>query len=41
MPDTYNFMGDSVTVLGLIGVISTAIIMVTVYKAYWRSPYRK
>lgn len=41
MPDTLNFTGDSVTVLGLIGIISTFVILVAVYTAYWRSPYRK
>lgn len=41
MPDTLNFHGDAVTFLGFIGVISTFIIMVTVYKSYWKSPYRK
>ena len=41
MIDTYSFSGDAVTFLGLVGVISTAIIMVTVYKRYWNSPYRK
>jgi hypothetical protein len=40
-PDSLNFTGDAVTFLGLIGVASTAIILVAVYKAYWRSPYRK
>jgi len=38
---TYSFSGDAVTLLGLLGVISTAVIMVTVYKTYWNSPYRK
>jgi hypothetical protein len=41
MIETYNFSGDIVTVLGFIGVISTAFILVTVYRAYWKSPYRK
>jgi hypothetical protein len=41
MPETYNFSGDLVTVLGFIGVVSTAFILVAVYKAYWKSPYRK
>jgi hypothetical protein len=38
---TYDFTGDAVTFLGLIGVISTAIILVTSYRRYWNSPYRK
>lgn len=40
-PDTYTFTGDAVTFIGLIGVVSTAIIMVVVYQRYWNSPYRK
>lgn len=40
-PDTLDFSGNSVTFLGLIGVVSTAIILVAVYKSYWNSPYRK
>jgi hypothetical protein len=38
---TYDFTGDAVTFLGLIGVVSTAIILVTAYRRYWTSPYRK
>jgi hypothetical protein len=38
---TYDFTGDAVTFLGLIGIVSTAYIMVTVYRRYWNSPYRK
>jgi hypothetical protein len=38
---TYNFSGDAVTFLGLVGVVSTAIILVTAYRRYWTSPYRK
>lgn len=41
MPDQLDFSGNIVTVLGFVGVISTAIILVTVYRSYWRSPYRK
>jgi hypothetical protein len=40
-PDTYSFVGDSTTFLGLIGVASTLVIMITVYRRYWNSPYRK
>jgi len=40
-PDTYSFAGDSVTVLGLVGVISTGIILVISFRRYWFSPYRK
>ena len=38
---TYSFNGDAVTFLGLIGVASTLVIMITVYRRYWNSPYRK
>jgi hypothetical protein len=41
MPDTYAFDGNIVTFLGLIGIVSTAYIVVTVYRRYWNSPYRK
>lgn len=40
-PDTYTFAGDAVTVLGLVGVISTAIIIVTAFTRYYNSPLRK
>ena len=38
---TYSFTGDTVTFLGLIGVISTAIIVVSVFRSYFNSPLRK
>ena len=41
MPDSYGFVGDGITFLGLIGVISTAIIVVTVFRSYSKSPLRK
>jgi hypothetical protein len=41
MPETYSFDGNAITFLGLIGVISTAYIMVVAYHRYWNSPYRK
>ena len=41
MPDTYSFSGDAVTYLGLVGVISTAIIVVSVFRSYFNSPLRK
>jgi hypothetical protein len=40
-PDTLNFTGDAVTFLGLVGVISTFIILVTVFRSYYNSPLRK
>ena len=40
-PDTLNFTGDAATFLGLVGVISTFIILVTVFRSYYNSPLRK
>ena len=40
-PDSLSFQGDTVTVLGLVGVISTGIILVLCFRSYWMSPYRK
>jgi hypothetical protein len=39
--ETYNFTGDYVTVLGLIGVLSSAIIITTAFRRYYNSPLRK
>jgi hypothetical protein len=41
MPDTYNFTGDAVTFLGLIGIISTGIIVITAFRRYFNSPMRR
>jgi hypothetical protein len=41
MPDSYTFTGDAVTFLGLVGVISTAIIVISVFRSYYNSPLRK
>lgn len=40
-PDTLTFSGDAVTYLGLVGVISTLIIVVTSFRRYFNSPLRK
>ena len=40
-PSTLNFTGDAVTYLGLIGVTSTLIILVSVFRSYFNSPLRK
>lgn len=40
-PDTYTFSGDAVTFLGLVGVVSTLIIVVTAFRRYYNSPLRK
>ena len=41
MPETYTFAGDAVTYLGLVGVISTAVIIVTAFRRYYNSPLNK
>jgi hypothetical protein len=41
MIETYDFSGNATTIFGFIGVISTVVIMVSIYRSYWRSPYRK
>lgn len=38
-PDTYTFNGDAVTFLGLVGVISAFIIIVTAFRRFYNSPY--
>lgn len=40
-PDTYTFTGDAVTFLGLLGVVSTGIIVFTAFRRYFNSPLRK
>lgn len=39
MPDIYSFSGDAVTFIGLIGIISTFIIIVTAFRRFYGSPY--
>jgi hypothetical protein len=41
MPNTFNFTGDAITYIGLVGVISTAVIVITVFRSYWSSPLKK
>ena len=38
-PDTYTFNGDAITFLGLIGVASTLLIVVTAFRRFYNSPY--
>jgi hypothetical protein len=40
-PSTYAFNGDGVTFLGLVGVASTAIILVTIFRSFYNSPLNK
>jgi hypothetical protein len=39
MPDTLDFTGNAVTILGFIGVLSTGIILVTSFRRFFNSPY--
>jgi hypothetical protein len=38
-PDTYSFSGDAVTFLGFVGVVSALVIVVTVFRRFYNSPY--
>jgi hypothetical protein len=38
-PDTYTFTGDVTTFLGLVGVVSAFIIVVTAFRRFFNSPY--
>jgi hypothetical protein len=38
-PDQYTFTGDAVTFLGLVGVISASIIVITAFRRFFNSPY--
>ena len=40
-PDTYTFTGDAVTFLGLLGVVSTLVIIITAFKRYFNSPLNR
>ena len=40
-PSTFSFNGDATTFIGLVGVVSTFVILVTIFRSYWSSPYRK
>jgi hypothetical protein len=37
--DTYSFSGDAVTFLGLIGVVSAFVVVVTSFRRFFNSPY--
>jgi hypothetical protein len=41
MPSTYGFAGDFTTFFGLVGVVSTAIIVVTAFRRFYRSPFNR
>ena len=38
-PEQYTFSGDAVTFLGLLGVASTLLIVVTAFRRFFNSPY--
>ena len=38
-PDTLDFTGDAITFLGLVGVVSAGIIIVTAFSRFFNSPY--
>jgi len=38
-PDTLNFGGDAVTILGFVGVLSTLLIVITAFRRFFNSPY--
>lgn len=40
-PEMYDFTGNGITVLGMIGVVSTVIIVVTAFRRYYNSPMKK
>lgn len=40
-PDTYTFSGDATTFLGLVGVVSTLVIIVTAFRRFYSSPLNK
>jgi len=41
MLNTFNFTGDATTYLGLVGVISTAVILISVFRSAGSSPFNK
>jgi hypothetical protein len=40
-PETLNFNGDFTTILGFVGVLSTLVILISVFRSYFNSPLRK
>lgn len=39
MPTTYTFSGDAVTFIGLVGVVSAFVIVITAFRRFFNSPY--
>lgn len=40
-PDTLDFTGNAVTIFGFVGVLFAFATLVTVFRSYWNSPYRR
>ena len=38
-PDTLDFSGNAVTILGFVGIFSTFLIIVTSFRRFFSSPY--
>lgn len=38
MPDQLNFTGDFTTILGFIGIVSSAVILITAFRRFFNSP---
>jgi hypothetical protein len=41
MPETLDFSGNLITILGFLGVLSTFVILITVWRSWWSSPYKR
>lgn len=41
MPSTYNFTGDFASFIGFVGIVSTAIILFTAFRRFYRSPFNR
>lgn len=41
MIKTFDFSGNSVTIIGFIGVVFSLLIMIGIYRQFWNSPYNK
>ena len=39
MPDQLDFTGDFTTIFGLVGVVSSAVILITAFRRFFNSPY--
>ena len=39
MPDQLDFTGNAITILGFVGVVSSAVILVTAFRRFFNSPY--